>query len=178
MGGPTEYIFGVYHTVETPLEIFRTTALSGGLFGPSRTCYWKKAILPRLNKHYFKMYQNRRYIAGASSEGAMGSGGPGVGPGGPGLGPGGPGLGPGGARAGARGVYGLVETPLEIWATAQWGFIWTITYMFWKKAIFQRLKSLLWNVKIVSILMNSRGFIRDPLVVLQRSHAKTPEIWS
>ena len=30
--------------------------------------FLKKAILPRRNKHYFEMYQNRRYIAGASSE--------------------------------------------------------------------------------------------------------------
>ena len=39
-----------------------------GLFGPSRTCFWKIAILPRLNKHYFEMYQNCWYIAGASTE--------------------------------------------------------------------------------------------------------------
>ena len=47
MGGSTEYtyIFGIYHTV---LEIW-ATALSGGLFRPSRTCFLKKAILPRLN---------------------------------------------------------------------------------------------------------------------------------
>jgi len=54
-------------TVETPFEIW-ATALSGGLFGPSRTCFWKMAILSRLNNHYFEMYQNRCYIAGASSE--------------------------------------------------------------------------------------------------------------
>ena len=47
-----------YHTVETPHQIW-VTALSGGLFGPSRTCFLKKAILPRRNKHYFEMYQNR-----------------------------------------------------------------------------------------------------------------------
>ena len=32
IGGSTEYIFGVYHTVETPFEIW-ATALSGSLFG-------------------------------------------------------------------------------------------------------------------------------------------------
>ena len=63
MGRSTEYIFGVYHTVETPLEIW-ATALSGGLFGPSRTCFWKMAILSRLNKHYFEIYQNRWKISG------------------------------------------------------------------------------------------------------------------
>ena len=63
MGRSTEYIFGVYHTAETPLEIW-ATALSGGLFGPSRSCFWKKAILPRLNKHCFEMYQNRWKISG------------------------------------------------------------------------------------------------------------------
>ena len=42
MGGPTEYIFGgTYHTVETPHQIW-ATALSGGLFGPSRTYMFLK----------------------------------------------------------------------------------------------------------------------------------------
>ena len=34
------------------------------IFGPSRTCFWKKAILPRLNEHNFEMYQNRWKISG------------------------------------------------------------------------------------------------------------------
>ena len=38
MGGPAEYIIGVYHTVETPLEIW-ATVLSGSLFGPSSPKY-------------------------------------------------------------------------------------------------------------------------------------------
>ena len=42
-------IRGIYHTVETPLEIW-ATALSGGSFGLSRTCFWKMAILSRLYK--------------------------------------------------------------------------------------------------------------------------------
>ena len=65
MGGSTEYIFGVYHTVGTPLKIW-ATALSWGLFGPSCSTYMflKKAILSRLNKHYFEMYHNRWKIFG------------------------------------------------------------------------------------------------------------------
>ena len=50
-------IYLVYTTQLKPLWK-SGTVLSGHLYGPSRTCFWKMAIFPHLNKQYFEMYQN------------------------------------------------------------------------------------------------------------------------
>ena len=63
MGGSTEYIYLVYTAQLKPLLKSGQRLWSGGLFGPSLTCFWKKTILSRLNKHYFEMYQNRWKIS-------------------------------------------------------------------------------------------------------------------
>ena len=62
---------------------------------------------------------------------------------------------------------------------SEWGFIWTITYMFLKKAILPRLNKHYLEMyqnrwPVYTILASSE----IQLVVLQRSHAKAPEIWS
>ena len=67
MGGPTEYIF----SCTTQLKpLFKSgQQLWVGVYLDHHVQWYmflKKAILPRRNKHYFEMYQNRLYIAGAS----------------------------------------------------------------------------------------------------------------
>ena len=48
-----------YHTVETPHQIW-ATALSGGLFGPSRTCFWKRRFFhAEISINLKWLYQNR-----------------------------------------------------------------------------------------------------------------------
>ena len=67
MGGPREYIFGgttqLKPHFKSGLRLWVVVYLDHHVH-----VFLKKAILPRRNKHYFEMYRNRWYIAGASSE--------------------------------------------------------------------------------------------------------------
>ena len=67
MGGSTEYIFWCIRYT-TPLKPLLKSGqrLWVGVYLDHHvgTCFWKKAILSRLNKHYFEMYQTRWKISG------------------------------------------------------------------------------------------------------------------